>query len=326
MTLSKSESRTCQRARAEAAAWIAKLHGSGRTPAMERSWRAWLGARSENEAAWELATEVYAETGDLPARLPTPGKMSQESRLPRRAVAMVSVLALGILTAVVWSVYWTHSFRTAPGQQMTALLDDGTRVELNTNSRVVERYTTEVRAVSLESGEVYFKINPEVRRPFVVFAGSHAIRALGTEFVVRREDDNGTPLTVTLIEGKVAVVPAQSGQAIPTADDAGAKVLSPGQRLRLSQNGRLDIDTPALDRETAWRQGHLIFDNTPLAEAVNELNRYNTLKLRLSPDVPDSIRVGGTVVTTDMEDFAKSVQAQHSLTLIRDAQGFLLEP
>ena len=101
--------------------------------------------------------------------------------------------------------------------------------------------------------------------------------------------------------------------------------LKPGQRLRLTRDGGLNIDTPSIDRETAWRHGRVVFEDTPLSEAVNELNRYNTVKLRLSSNVPDSLRVGGTFLTTDAENFADSVKAQYGLQLSRDSQGLILE-
>ena len=302
------------------------LHGSGRTPAMEKSWRVWLEAHPENRAAWELATEVYADTGDLPAKASTHTGIDEESRSPWRAVATVALLALIALSVGWWGYSYksAHTLLTALGEQRTLILEDGTRVELNTNSRIVERYNDRVRAVTLEAGEVYFKISPEPR-PFVVYAGSRAILALGTEFVIRREDTEDTSLAVTLIEGKAAVVPVQSARAVPTAAVGGAKTLKPGQRLRLTRAGVLNIDTPSIDRETAWRHGRVVFEDTPLSEAIDELNRYNTVKLRLSSNVPDSLRVGGTFLTTDAENFADSVKAQYGLQLSRDSQGLILE-
>ena len=53
--------------RAEAAAWVARLHGSGRTASLETALRTWLAASPVHARAFELATEAWELGGAVPA-------------------------------------------------------------------------------------------------------------------------------------------------------------------------------------------------------------------------------------------------------------------
>lgn len=298
------------------------LHGGGRTPDMEEAWRGWFEASQQNRAAWELATEVYADTAGAQATLPSRADVEEGGLFSRHRVAVVALLALVTLGTVVGVRYWpdSHTISTALGEQRALTFEDGTRVELNTDSRLVERYDGKVRSVRVEKGEVYFNVSHEhEQRPFVVVAAGHAVLALGTEFIVRRDDISAVaPLAVTLIKGSVAVVPTtESSRTIPTANTPGGQKLTHGQRLRFTRDGGSSIDTPSIGQETAWRLGQLDFKNTPLSEAVAEFNRYNKVKLRLGPGVPDSIPVNGTFLSRDLDSFVDSVAPAHGLRVVR---------
>jgi len=298
------------------------LHGGGRTPAMEEAWRSWFEESPQNRAAWELATEVYADTAGVQAKLPSRADVEEGSPFPWHRVAVVALLAFVTLSTVVGVRYWSssHTVSTALGEQRTLILADGTRVELNTDSRLVERYDGRVRSVIVDRGEVYFNVSHEHEpRPFVVVAPGQTILALGTKFIVRRDDIGAVPLAVTLIEGRVAVVPTGSGRIVPKANIPGEQRLTPGQRLRFTRDGDSRIDTPSIAQETAWRQGQLDFENAPLSDAVAEFNRYNSVKLRLGSGVRDSIPVNGIFLTSDVASFADSVAQANGLRVVHPA-------
>ncbi|MEJ1962448.1 MAG: FecR domain-containing protein [Gammaproteobacteria bacterium] len=70
---------------------------------------------------------------------------------------------------------------TDVGEQRTLTLADGTRIYLNTDTRVVVRYDEHVRRVELKSGEALFEVAHRPDQPFVVVAGDRTITALGTD-------------------------------------------------------------------------------------------------------------------------------------------------
>jgi len=312
-----AEEAVLMRAQAEAAAWMSLLNAPQRSAATEQGLRRWIAASPLHARVWEVATDLWSETANLPRRIPrSPARNhpKQWLRLPALALALVCLLTIAIFA--------DRSFRptvaTAVGEQRILNLDDGTRVELNTDSRLRIRFDAQARTVELLSGEVYFQVAHE-RRPFVVIAGQRKIVAVGTAFTVRRDDSSGDAVTVTMIEGRVAVSSANSQGARKEAPDAALQVLSAGQRLRARADGTAAVDTPSLDKATGWMRGQLIFDHTPLSEAAAEFNRYDSFKILVtSPDV-GAIPIGGIFKIGDARSLARAVAQSHGLTV--EARG-----
>lgn len=313
-----------RRARAEAAAWLAKLHGNQRTAAMEQAWRRWVAEHPDHAAAWELASDSWCETGDVPGVLPPRALRETTVRRMRSIGSFAAIAALCLLLSSLAVLYLDrHSVTTALGEQRTLNLADGTQVELNTSTRLSVQFDDRARTVILSSGEAYFNVSHE-RRPFVVRAGTHKIFALGTAFLVRSEAAADDALTVTLIEGRVAVAPADAEDLSSVTTSPSVALLSAGKRLRAARHAPIAIDTPSINQETAWMRGQLIFENTPLLEAVNEFNRYNAVKIRLLSQKTGEVSVGGIFRTADVASFADAVAQAHHLRVINAGRELVL--
>jgi transmembrane sensor len=305
------------RARAEAAGWMAKLHGPSRTPIVESAWRHWLAEHPEHAAAWELATDAWADTDNLPFVLPrravprSPVWFRHPLLRPIAATAAICSILAGVTIHYMAKPAVTTTF----GEQRTLNLPDGTRVELNTNSRLVLQFDNRTRTVELKTGEAYFNVAHE-RRPFVVIAGPRKIIAVGTSFLVRRNEAADNSVTVTLIEGRVAVAPISAPDILPSKPTLDIALLSAGKRLRAAQHTAPTIDTPSVDQETAWMRGQLIFHDTPLRDAVAEFNRYSTMQIKFTSAAIGEIPVGGVFRIGDSASFAAAVAQSRDLRLI----------
>jgi transmembrane sensor len=166
---------------------------------------------------------------------------------------------------------------TTRGQRAVFRLPDGTRVVLGVAS--VLRYPKEFRdgsrEVSLE-GEAYFEVAHNERRPFVVRAGDLVAKDLGTEFTVRAyPEDAGARVVVR--EGRVAI------HAAAMATGGPVRVVAPGQLGRLSRGGEPTVEQADTAEWFAWTEGRLVFANTPLREAVRQIERWRDVEIRLSP-------------------------------------------
>jgi transmembrane sensor len=237
--------------------------------------------------------------------------------------------------AVLGTIFYLHSDAvvTAVGEQRTLTLEDGTRVYLNTNSRAVVHYDKKLRQVNLEKGEALFEVAKRPEWPFVVTAGNQQVTALGTEFIVRWDSKD---LAVTLVEGKVIVSPVKfvstgaskrqeegastTPERTPGPDAAAEFTLSPGQRLTLAGSASPKVDRPPLERVTAWQRGQVAFDDTPLKEAVAEMNRYSTMRLQIEDPSAAAIRVSGIFRAGDSANFAQAVAKTYRLQ-VRDQGG-----
>jgi transmembrane sensor len=312
------------RAQAEAAAWIALLHSEQRNTEIEAGLKRWIAADPLHAKAWEAATDIWNETSGLPRRIPMPRLLPSRPRgaylRPVLAFAALCLLVAGGVTVQ----HFLHSnVTTVVGEQRTLNLEDGTRVELNTNSRLVVKYDSHTRTVILNSGEAYFQVAHE-QRPFIVIAGERKIMALGTTFTVRHDETADDPLTVTLIEGRVAVAPIGTTQISAQTPAPEVKVLSPGERLRVRKHKTATLDTPSIDKVTGWMRGQLIFDHTPLIEAVAEFNRYSALKITVASPEAATIPVGGIFRLSDSKSFARAVAETYNLRLTSQGSELIL--
>jgi transmembrane sensor len=313
------------RARAEAAGWLAKLHGPSRTAIVESAWRHWLAEHEEHAAAWELATDTWADTDNLPfvlPRRPVPKSRVWLPHLMLRPIAAAAAICL-ILAGVTIHYTAKPAVTTTFGEQRTLNLPDGTRVELNTNTRLVLQFNNRTRTVELQTGEAYFNVAHE-RRPFVVIAGLRKIIAVGTSFLVRRNEAADNSVTVTLIEGRVAVAPVNAPDILPSKPTFDIALLSAGKRLQVAQHTAPTIDTPSVDQETAWMRGQLIFHDTPLRDAVAEFNRYSTMQIKFTSAAIGEISVGGVFRIGDSASFAAAVAQSHDLRLITQDDELVL--
>ncbi len=298
------------RASAEAAAWLARLQGDARTPAREAAFADWLQADPAHAAAFEHATDIWSILPGAASGLHEPRREMRPAPLPpaRSRWPELALAASLVLALCIGALFWLMrppSYSTGVGEQQVATLEDGSRIALNTNSRLQVRYGASERLIELDHGEAMFEVAHNAARPFIVRAGNKQVRAVGTSFVVRRDGD---AVVVTLLQGKVAVtdIHPASPQARPT-------YLVPGNRLRAIASQPARIDEQPAEAATAWRRGQAMFADTPLADAVTELNRYGGPRLVLDDPAIAGLRVSGVFATNDTEEFARAVAALHGL-------------
>jgi transmembrane sensor len=315
-----------RRIRKQAAQWITELHGPDRNTALEEKIRLWIAKGPQHAAAFELATEAWQRSSDLPGYLPnrTPGSTPSRRllRVSAPALAGMTILCVALITAIYF--LRDDTLVTGPAEQKSIELSDGTQVSLNANSRVIVQYDDRVRKVTLASGEALFNVIKHQPRPFVVVIGNQKVIAMGTSFLVRREEAAGSAFAVTLMEGSVAVEPTSGPDVLPNNSVAGLKLLNPGQRLRFANDATEKVDLPAIDRITAWQRGQLIFDDTSLSEAVAEFNRYGSKKIAIDGLSVGKLRVGGVFRIGGPTSFAQAMAIEYHLRIVNSGNTIVL--
>jgi transmembrane sensor len=206
-----------------------------------------------------------------------PGQSTKESRGRARfrtplalgasvAAAAVLMLALGV---GLFLHLKPQRYETAVGEQRSVVLSDGSLVTLNTASTVEIRFVRDHRLVRLVTGEALFQVAHDTARPFDVTTGDTTVRAVGTQFNV---DRRATGTTVTVVEGRVAVMTA-TGDA---TDEAQSRLpLEAGEQVVLAPLRARQVVHADVANAIAWTQRKLIFEHRPLAEVAAEFNRYN---------------------------------------------------
>lgn len=280
-----SHQRIPEQVRQEAARWITERDAGLLTVEGEAALAAWLAADPLHAAAFARLQGTWSMMGGDPVK----AEISRRSkvvpfrspfRLPARAGpwlpgAIAASLAILIVAgASDLPTQWRADAMTATGERRTVPLEDGSVVELNTGSAISIAYRGDRRVITLLKGEAAFTVASDPDRPFTVEAGDGDTTALGTRFIVRRNDAD-TDVTVT--EHSVRV-------RLPDEGAAGAMTVHEGQAVRYSSTGlgRLrNVDTHEAD---AWTRGNLVFVDRPLAEVVAELNRYHPGHIRVIGD------------------------------------------
>jgi transmembrane sensor len=317
-----------RRIRVQAALWVTELHSPDRNAALEAKVKQWIAEDPRHAAAFELATDAWQRSGNLPVRLPLSEAVDSDSKRPRRVsrpvLAGVAVLMVGLVVAIYLAR--DNTIATGPGEQRTVALNDGTEVTLNANSRVIVQYDDRVRRVKLVRGEALFNVVKHQPRPFVVMAGDRKVVAVGTSFVVRRETASGTGFAVTLIEGRVAVEALSAPDLLPAGGAPDVKLLAPGQRIKFARNKQDAMDAPNLDKVTAWQRGQLIFDDISMQEAAAEFNGYGSRRIVIDDPGVARLRVGGVYRIADPMSFARSMAATYQLRLADNDTTITLSP
>lgn len=322
--------------RAEASAWIAKLHGPERSRELEEDFRAWLRAKPEHALAFEHMTEIWdslanVSVGGLP-RLAAGDEFARRSQ-PRRHLLIGFAATLLLLAAgfAIWLQITRGEYSTDIGEQRIVSLDDGSRVHLNSGSRLRTDIGQHVRRIELERGEAYFEVAQDPARPFIVNAGDRTVTALGTAFVVRYEPDR---TAVTLVEGKVRVESSKAGPLVdrhaagsaPNAERAPV-ALSPGQRITFEPGRAVVIDVPRAESTAAWRRGEIVLEETSLASVVAEMNRYQRQRLTLDDASLGDLPISGIYRLGNNQDFAHAIAAVYDLeVIVRDGEIHLRRP
>ena len=283
------------------------------------AFQAWLDEAAENAEAYADVERVWGVAGDVEddaaiATMRTRLTGGPARRQARRAMAAgIAALAIGLSAAGLYAVsvpksLVNQSFRTGIGQQATVSLPDGSVVTLNTDTVVRTRADGERRLVYLDKGQAFFKVAHDRAHPFVVAAAGRTVTALGTAFDVRV--DHGA-LRVVLVEGKVRVE-APASKAAPDRlvrpRPPLATEMAPGSELIAPDDAEWRLTRTNVAEETSWLHGQIVFDDEPLGEVVDELNRYSRRKIVLSDAGLEQIRISGIFRPGDMDGFARALR------------------
>ena len=283
------------------------------------------------EAKAEVWARLERELGEV-APEKRPNRIgSREFVLPSHrpwstAVQIAAALLLTVLAATVIARLLFRSqahvpavrvATTAPGQRTMFRLGDGTQVVLGVAStlRYPARFDGGSRDVSLE-GEAYFQVVHDEGRAFVVRAGDLVAKDLGTEFTVRAyPEDAGARVVVRA--GRVAIRAAGS-----TA--ASERVVAPGQLGRLGAGGQPTVEPADTAVYFAWTGGRLVFDRTPLRDALPQLSRWFDLDFRLADSALADIPLSATLRTQLTPDVLDNLAASLGLRERRDGRTVTL--
>ncbi|MBE1162420.1 FecR family protein [Dyella acidiphila] len=292
----------------EAQHWLLRLTSGAATTQDARAFELWCGqspahveAFAETRRLWENlgpAAQAWrqreqAKVVELPRRQP---------RMTRRAFLGAAVAASAALVVHPPLQLWPSlsdmvaDYRTATGEQRDVELGQGLVIHMNTQTALnLRRVQGRVVGIDLIGGEIQVKATADASAPLSVFAGGGRID-VGVQARCNVRCDS-SKVQVTGLDGSTTL--HYDGQSV---------VLNTAQQTDYG-DGRFGQVLPAdLETTMAWRRRVLIFDGQPLAQVVEEINRYRPGRLILANDGLAARKVQARFSLNQLADVAALIQ------------------
>jgi len=319
---------------AEACAWIAQLDGGPPSAEYRAALRECMSRSPQHDAAIRRLSGLWGELNiltELAVPPPVITRSSVQQRIPARAVIFAGLCALAVAAAALYGYRQSTATRvrsqvlysTRIGEQKRLTLGDRSHVLLNTDSRLQVDYSAALREVHLLQGEAYFDVAHDANRPFVVYAGDNAVRAVGTAFTVKMKKHD---IEVVVTEGTVEL--STVGKPDAPASKTLLQPATPLARIKAGQKAAIDesiesiqpIATRELEQELSWRTGVLSFSGDPLQHVVEEVSRYSSVTIVISDPRLRDVRIGGRFKVGDTNAMLEALQTTFGVKVERVGQ------
>lgn len=244
------------------------------------------------------------------------------------SIAAILVLIYG--SYVTWPAFHaqvnTVSYKevnVSSGMRKFLVLDDGTRIWLNSGSNL--KYPSQFKGKKREvylQGEAYFEVSHSDKIPFIVHTGKLKTKVLGTVFNITAYE-NDPDVKVALISGKVEVIKDISDKEL------GTLVLQPKQVASYQKNAenlvKKTTSEKGINRYSAWRDGKLMFDETPMSEVLNRLSLAYDVKFKLIDEKMNGCTITGSFnVDQGIEEIIQSISISIGAKVIRESNKITL--
>jgi len=316
---------------AQAAAWLAEKD-AGLSSEAAAKFAAWCSADRRHAAAvrrlertWRALQALRDYRPNARAH-PDPDLLSpgRQPSLGRFFAAIALPFAALLAFAAAW--WWTstaartehtdgQSYATTGGGYQRVALEDGSVVELNSNTDIRVSYSPTERHVVLSRGEAHFTVAKNQHRPFWVTADGVTVRAVGTAFDVRVAPQG---IEVLVTAGTVQLGRAASPSLNPPPSPA-TPLVSAGWRATVS---RIETAIPSVEKVgspvvrdlLAWQGPRLVFVEMPLGEVIEQFNQRNQVQLSLADPDLAKMPVGGSFAADNVETFVRLLSSNGDLS------------
>lgn len=312
--------------RQQALGWLVRRNDAGWTVQDETLFQHWLSADPRHAEMYTQCEDHWAQLNAMPADLvvgmrrkleadkaqtslahvrhakPQRAQASRRSFLFWPATSALTMAAVGGVGYMAWQHLQAqplsvHAYSTERGQQQNLVLSDGSRLRMDTATRLEVRMFRQRREVRLLDGQAVFEVQHD-GRPFHVLAASHRVTVVGTRFSVRYTPDipGNDGVQVSVEEGKVRVAALREAEVDGgTYDLLAGQLLTAGQQLQVDgRGGAGEVVSLSADGIAPWREQRVSFVDVPLSQALAELERYRPTGLIVRDAKVAALRLSGT--------------------------------
>ena len=303
-------------------AWInASQENKGQFEALEKTWKHAENpfevepAQVDVDAAWRSVKGRMQDLSDIEQK-----QMPTTRSLWFYASRVAAVLVMGLLIYAIYqfqsSIPETMTLSSADSTITDNPLPDGTIISLNNDSEVVfpEDFEENERRVAMK-GEVYFDVEPEPERPFIIEANEAVITVLGTAFNVKAlEDDNAVEVLVE--EGLVELSNAERTQTAQLA--VGEKGIYLRETKEVKKETEIDVES------LFWLNKTLLFRDTRLSMVFTTLEKLYKVEINVENEDILDCELTAKFSNEKIEDIIEHISVIFELETEQDADTFLI--
>ena len=320
----------------------------------ELSILAWRNKSVIHEQAWQAAQEMWQLMGDIKPTVlsekPVKGTEKKQTKYWSKNLIPAGIAACVVLAFTLSNVFTVtpqvdvalspqkkidhpieKEYKNYRQAQHRVLLPDNSIVHLNFNSTIKISFNHLVRQVELVKGEAFFKVAKNPKKPFVVKTGNSTASALGTAFIVRRQHDSSSLVTVTEGAVEVAISPEyhsaySSSKQVATENLASRKsvVLTVNESVSSSANGLSEVQSITSNNIGSWHRGVLIFKDTPLQKVLAEIDRYTAYSIIANLGYREKEKITGTFFIKRLDQELGALITSLNLAVVDNKHGELV--
>ncbi len=205
----------------------------------------------------------------------------------------------------------------------TYLLPDESTLRIKKDAALLIRYSSEQREVTLQDGEVFFEVQSDSTRPFIVKADGFGIQAVGTAFNV----DVSGEIGVVVTEGKVSVSLPQGFQAKGKGEDSSQRtkaqipIIRKGQTLSISPDKSdvlsaiqvRDSTSEEIENALSWKQSLLDCSGSSLMDIASEFEVKTGYRLIIADPELNHLVLGGILPSHDVDLFIQLIEKGYGI-------------
>lgn len=280
----------------QAVQWHIRLQEADVAPEAWTDFAQWLEQDALHNLAYDRVTATDHDLGSWAAvqkpsieNLPLEAANDEPARRSWFGYGAMGLAASFLLAILLWPQLSAPEFRTistVPGQTEIVELEDGSRIEINGDSKVVLK-PADPRYARLDRGEAIFYVEHDARNPFTVLSGNYKLVDRGTIFNVKNTEQEfsiGVSEGAVLLTGKQKLVDIQAGKVLTIAKDGSAV---------LKNTEPANIGT--------WTKRQLVYDLVPIESLVADVNRSIGISITIDRSIAGR-QFSGTIQLQDDPD------------------------
>ena len=264
------------------------------------------------------------ETAKESFRIFTRRLQAKQRKLFLIKIGKIAAVALALIVSTVFATLYfaENSTRNAAfntlyvpaGQRAQITLQDGTTVWLNAKStlRYPSRFAGKERQVTL-TGEAYFDVAKNPRKPFLVSTQNIRLKVLGTQFNVR-DYPNADRSKISLLEGSVEI----------DRGNKGTIMLRPGDEATI-EGGNISVSEIVNPNYFLWKDGIYSFDNESLLEILQKLQLYYDVTIKVEDPEIFNVRYTGKFRQSDgIDEILHIIRKIHHFDIKKDLENHII--